>query len=323
MHLDLTDLRLFAAVVEEGSITAGAARAGLALASASARVRGMEEALGVALLARGRRGVRATPAGQALAHHARLVLEQMERLRGELREHASGLRGLVRLAANTAALEEFLPDGLADWLAANPGVALDLQERPSHAVAFAVAQGHADAGVLSDAAAIEGLESWPFRVDRLVLVVPRGHALAARRALSFGDVLGESFVGLAEGGALAEHLAWQAARLGHALQPRLRLRGFEAVCRMVARGVGVAVVPVAAARRWRRVLPIALVPLTDPWAERRLVVCVRSLRSLPAHARGLVEFLIEGAVRGSSATPAGTRGQSPRTVSSRDFPQVR
>jgi DNA-binding transcriptional LysR family regulator len=312
MHLDLADLRLFAAVVEEGSITAGAARAGLALASASARVRGMETALGVELLARGRRGVRPTPAGQALAHHARLVLEQMERMRGELREHASGLRGLVRLAANTAALEEFLPDALADWLAENPGVALDLQERPSHAVALAVAQGHADAGVLSDQAAIEGLEAYPFRLDCLMLVVPRGHSLAARRALPFCDVLGESFVGLAEGGALAEHLAWQAARLGHALQPRLRLRGFEAICRMVARGVGVAVVPEAAARRWRRSLPIALLRLTDPWAERRLVICVRRLELLPAHARGLVEHLTNGRSRGDPVTPAEARGQSPR-----------
>src|SRR3954454_25010786 len=105
MHFDLTNLRLFAAVAEEGSITAGAARAGLALASASARVRGMEEALGAPLLERGRRGERPTRAGLALAHHARLVLEQVERLRGELREHArGGLRGHVRLLSNPAAL---------------------------------------------------------------------------------------------------------------------------------------------------------------------------------------------------------------------------
>ena len=66
MHFDLTDLRLFAAVVEEGRITAGASRAGISLPSASARVKGMEEALGAALLERHRRGVRPTPAGVAL-----------------------------------------------------------------------------------------------------------------------------------------------------------------------------------------------------------------------------------------------------------------
>src|SRR4051794_41933809 len=104
MHFDLTDLRLFAAVAEEGSITAGAARAGLALASASARVRGMEEALGAPLLDRGRRGVRPTPAGPALAPPAPPVLGQMGRPRGGLRPPArGGPRGPGPLLSNTAA----------------------------------------------------------------------------------------------------------------------------------------------------------------------------------------------------------------------------
>lgn len=292
MHFDLTDLRLFAAVAEEGSITAGAARAGLALASASARVRGMEEALGTALLERGRRGVRPTPAGLALAHHARLVLEAAERLRGELREHArGGLRGHVRVLSNTAALEEHLPDALAPWLAANPGVDVELEERPSHEVALAVAQGGAEAGVLSDWAGLEGLEAYPFRLDRLVLVVPRGHALAARRAVPFADALGEDLIGPARGSALSEHLAQHAARLGRPLRPRVRLRGFDAACRMAERGVGVAVVPEAAARRCRRTMAIGVVRLSDAWAVRRLAVCVRRLDALPAHARRLVEHL--------------------------------
>ena len=291
MHFDLTDLRLFAAVAEEGSITAGAARAGLALASASARVRGMEEALGAPLLDRGRRGVRPTPAGLALAHHARLVLEQVERLRGELRQHArGGLRGHVRLLSNTAALEEHLPDALAGWLAANPGVDVELEERPSHEVALAIAQGRAEAGVLSEAAGIEGLEAYPFRLDRLVLVVPRGHALAERRSVTFAETLGEDFVGLERGSALAEHLDRHAARLGRPLESRVRLRGLDAVCRMVERGVGVAVVPEVAARRRRRAT-IRTVRLTDAWAVRRLVVCVRRLDALPVHARRLVEHL--------------------------------
>ena len=78
MHFDLTDLRLFAAVLEEGSITAGASREAISLPSASARMKGMEEELGTALLERHRRGVRPTPAGSTLFHHAQLVLAQME-----------------------------------------------------------------------------------------------------------------------------------------------------------------------------------------------------------------------------------------------------
>ncbi|MGD9511759.1 MAG: LysR family transcriptional regulator, partial [Geminicoccaceae bacterium] len=171
MHFDLTDLRLFAAIIDAGSITAGADRSGLALAAASARVRGMESTLGVPLLERGRRGIRPTPAGLALARHARLVLAQMEILRGELREHTrGGPRGLVRLLANSAAAGEHLPEPLAAWLAANPGVDVDLEERPSYEIARAVAQGRADGGVLAEPEDASGLELHPFCRDRLALV---------------------------------------------------------------------------------------------------------------------------------------------------------
>jgi molybdate transport repressor ModE-like protein len=292
MHFDLTDLRLFAAVVEEGSISAGASRAGISLPSASARMKGMEDALGTALLERHRRGTRPTPAGSALFHHSQLVLAQMERLRGDMREHArGGVRGHIRLMYNTTALEEYLPDVLAGWLATNRGVDLALEERLSHEIAPAVAQGHADIGVLADLAGAEGLETFPFRLDRLVVIVPRGHALAGRRNTAFRDVLDEEFVGLVAGSALAEHLAWQSARLGRSLKPRIRLRGLDAVCRMVECGVGIAVVPETAAKRCRRTMTFGTLRLKDTWAVRQLIVCVRRMDALPVHARRLAEHL--------------------------------
>jgi DNA-binding transcriptional LysR family regulator len=294
MHFDLTDLRLFTAIVEAGSITAGADRSGLALAAASARVRGMEATLGASLLERGRRGVRPTPAGVSLARHARLVLAQMEILRGELREHArGGPRGLVRLLANSAAAGEHLPELLAAWLAANPGVDLDLDERPSYEIARAVAQGRADAGVLAEPEEVSGLELHPFCRDRLALVVPRGHELGRRQSVHFAEVLGSSFVGLAADSALGRLLAGQAAVLGHPPAIRVRAGGFEAVCRYVAQGVGIAVMPELAALRCADRLALATVPLADGWASRRLMVCVRQLSALSPHARRLIEHLIE------------------------------
>ena len=267
-------------MVEEGSITAGAARAAISLPSASARVKGMEEALGTGLLERHRRGVRPTPAGAALCHHAQLVLAQMERLNGDLREHArGGVRGHIRLISNTTALEEYLPDVLAGWLATNPGIDIALEERVSHEIAPAVAQARADIGVLTDLAGAEGLETYPFRIDRLVVVVPRGHPLAGRRDIAFVDVLDEEFVGLVAGSALAEHLAWQSARLGRSLKMRIRLRGLDSVCRMVEYGVGVAVVPETAARRCRRTMALDMLRLTDRWAMRQLIVCVAASTS--------------------------------------------
>jgi len=289
MHFDLTDLRLFLHVVEEGSITAGAARSGLALASASARVRGMEEQARVPLLERGRRGVEPTPAGRTLLHHARLVTGQVERMRGELGEYARGLKAHVRLLANTAAAAEFLPEILAAFLAANPSVDVDLDERPSPEVAQAVAEGLAEVGIAADHVNLSGLVA-----DRLTLVVPRGHPLADRGRVAFAEALGSEFVGLSGDSALGEHLAGHAARTGALMRTRVRVRGLDAACRMVALGAGVAVVPEAAARRWKGQGALALVPLEDPWAERRLVVVVRRLDTLPSHARRLAEHLAAG-----------------------------
>ena len=272
MHFDLTDLRLFLHVAEAGSITAGAARSGLALASASAH----------------RRGVRPTPAGQALLHHARAVAMQVEQMRGELGEYARGLKGHVRLLANTAAMAEHLPEKLAAFLAANPNVNIDLDERPSADVTRAVVEGLADMGVAADHADLGGLESHPFRTDRLVLAVPAGHALAGHGRIAFVEALGNDFVGLSGDSALHQHLAGHAARTSSRMRLRVRVRGLDAACRMVALGAGVAVVPEAAARRHGT---LALVRLEDPWAERRLLVVVRRLDTLPTHARRLVGSL--------------------------------
>lgn len=296
MHFDLTDLRLFLHVAEAGSITAGAERSGLALASASARVRGMEDQAGVPLLERGRRGVVPTPAGRALLHHARLLTAQMERMRGELGDHASGLKGRVRLLANTAAAAVHLPEVLAAFLGANPNVDVDLDERPSPEVARAVAEGEAEIGVAAGHADLSGLEVLPFRADRLVLVAPRGHALAGRAGVAFAEALGSEFVGLSGEVALGGHLAGHAARAGGRMRTRVRVRGLDAACRMVALGAGVAVVPEAAARRWDGGDgALAVVPLEDPWAKRRLVVVARRLDALSSHARRLAEHLVAAA----------------------------
>src|SRR3954451_9318513 len=292
MHFDLTDLRLFLHVTEAGSITAGAARSGLALASASARVRGMEEQAGVPLLERAGRAVEPTPAGRTLLHHARLVIGQVERMRGELGEYARGLKGHVRLLANTAAATVHLPEVLAPFLVANPNVDVDLDERPSPEVARAVAEGQAEVGVAAGHADLSGLEVMPFRTDRLVLVVPCGHALAGRKRITFAEALGSDFVGLSGDSALGGHLAGHAARAGGRMRTRVRVRGLDAACRMVALGAGVAVVPKAAARQWEESGALAVLAVEDPWAERRLVVAVRRLDALPSHARRLAEHLV-------------------------------
>ena len=184
MHFDFIDLRLLAAVLETGSITAGAERVGLSLAAASARMRGLEQQAGVALLTRNPRGVQATPAGERLLQHARVLLQQRDRLRGDMAEFAPGQRSQLRIVANTVAADAFLPELLADFLVLHPHTDIALEELPSPVIAQAIAEQAADIGIVADHADLRGLTSYPFRQDRLVLALPPGmrSAAAARSA---------------------------------------------------------------------------------------------------------------------------------------------
>jgi len=250
MHFDLTDLRLYLNILDSGNITAGAARSHLSLAAASARIRAMEASLGIDFLLRGRRGVTPTPAGKALAQHARRLLQHAERMQQDLAEYANGVKGQVRLLCNTTALTEYLPELLADFLREHPNLDIDLQELPSARITHALRHGAADLGIVSDAVDTDNLQTLPFREDPLVLILPREHPLAHARSVSFTDTLHHHYVGLNANNALAVYLEEQALHVGARLQMRIRADGFDGVMRMVARGAGLAIVPLAAVERW-------------------------------------------------------------------------
>jgi DNA-binding transcriptional LysR family regulator len=291
MRFDLADLGLFRDVVEAGSITHGAARAHLALAAASTRIRNMEQAIGAALLLRGRQGVTPTQAGRTLLQHARTMLVQAERLREDLGAYAGGLAGQIRVLSNTNALTEFLPEALSSFLSAHPHVSVDLEERLSDEIVGLIAEGVADLGIVAGTVDAGALETYPFRKDRFVLVVARDHPLAKRARIGFAQVLDRDFVGLDRASALQRFLADKAARIGRPLRLRVQLRSFDAVCRLVECNVGIGIVPETTARRAARAMGIVAVALTDPWAVRDLTICVRGMRELPPFARLLVEHL--------------------------------
>ncbi|WP_244529349.1 LysR substrate-binding domain-containing protein [Rhizobium sp. NFR03] len=289
MRFDLPDLRLFLAIVDAGSITHGASAANLSLAAASERLRDMEIASGVSLLLRNRRGVVPTRAGDTLAHHARLVLRQVGAMQAELSDHARGFRGSVRVLANSAAAAGLLPERLGAFMARHPGMDVDLAERPSPEIVKAVAAGLAEIGIVSDAADTSGIETLPFATDRLVLVVAREHPLAGARRVAYAEVAGEPMIGF--DGALQAQLRDQAEHIGIRLRPRVLLRTFDSVARVVADGAGIGIMPEFAARQARRSVSLSCLRLTDQWATRRLVLCTAERTRLEPLALSLLQHL--------------------------------
>ncbi|SHH82187.1 LysR family transcriptional regulator [Pollutimonas bauzanensis] len=293
MHFDLTDMQLMVNVAGAHSMTKGAERSFLSLPAASNRVKNLEKHLGTALFYRNSQGVTLTPSGEAFVRHARVVLRQLEHLRGDIQEYASGVKGRVRVYANTTAMNEFMPAILANYLAGHPDVNVELRERLSYLVVKAVADGTADIGITAQAGGGESIEFLPYRTDRLVLVTHQDHVLAQQSAVDFDQTLGYDYVGLSEASAIHAFLLQAADDLGRVLRFRVEIGNFEAACRMIAAQVGIGVIPESAARRYVKDLPLKIISLNDEWALRRLHICVRQFDRLPVFAKELVSLLVK------------------------------
>jgi DNA-binding transcriptional LysR family regulator len=291
MKFDLTDLRLFVMVADEGSLTRAAQRQHLSLAAASSRIKSLETQAGQPLLYREARGVRLTPPGEAFLHHARGVLRQVDQLSVDLQEYGGGLRGHVRVFANTTAVTDFLPEILPGFLAGNPRVNVDLQEKPNAEIARGVLDGRADIGIVAGKVDTLGLQAIHFSTDRLVLVTSRQHRFAGRKTIAFAETLDEDAVGMHRGSTLQTFLATVTESLGKPLKLRIQLTSFDAMCRMIGSGVGVGIVPESAARRNRDTMNLALIELTDDWSVRERYILVRDQAALPAYALALIDTL--------------------------------
>src|SRR4051812_34693466 len=291
MRPDLVSLALFIRVAEMQSITRAAEASHIALAAASRRIAQLEDQLGVQLLFRSARGVEPTPAGHTLLAHAREMLAKVDEMRAEIADYSRGVKGLVRVQANASALAQYLPDDLASFAIKHPAIKVSLSEERSGVIADAVAGGVADVGIVMEGAEAEGLERFEYRTDTLCAVLPKKHPVKAR-SLAFAELLDHDMVGLESSTVISQILLREAARAGRPLRLRVQVKSFDVVARLVQAGLGIGVLPEAAARAFATHMGLRLVKLTDAWAARKMYVAVRSYPRLPAPARQLVDHLV-------------------------------
>ena len=290
-RVDLVSLSLFALVARTGSISRGAARAALAVGAARKRLSDLEHALGTTLLERHSRGVSLTEAGLALQRHAQRILSDVDQMTADLSDYASGLTGVVRLWANTSAVTQFLPAQVSGFVRDNPRIRIELEEADSHEIVVAVLDGRADLGIFADRTPALGLHVLNYRQDRLVLVAPAGHPLARRKAVRWAQAVEYDFVTLAKATSLHKRLEMETETLGRRLKNRIQVRSFDAMCRMVAAGMGIAVLPDVAVEPLLKPLDLRRVALDEPWSDRRLLIGVRDLDGLPRHVRVFIDHL--------------------------------
>ena len=296
-RLDMISLGLFVATVERGSLTAGAEKSGISLAAASTRVAEIEAHVGSALLARSKRGVAPTAAGQTLLRHAIDLVAGFEQMALAMDDFHRGAGGHLRLWANTSAFASFLPQLLATYSAAHPAVMIDLEDALSEDAARAVASGAAELAVIGDNTPAQGLQTFVCHIDELVLLLPSGHALATGAAVPIEHALALDIVGLGRSTSLMCQVAAAADAAGRSLKIRVQVRSFDVMCRMVAAGMGVAMLPRAGAAPHLRSMGLCVARLSGMHTERRLLLAMRDRACLSPPARAFVE-LAEGRVAG-------------------------
>lgn len=291
MRLDPISLRLFVAVMEEQAIARAAAREHIATSAASRRLAELENQLQVHLFDRSNRGITPTAAAYTLLDLARGVLGEMDGIARHMREYGSGMRGHVRMVANISAITQFLPAQLQRFMSVHPDVQVHLQEKVSSEIALAVAQNTADFGILNTGHYGGELTYLPYRHDELILIAPQGHPLAELPQVTMAQALAYDFVGAHTGSAINGLLTRCAAQLDMALQLRIQVTSYDALCLMVAAGLGVGVLPRQSAALYHNSLPIRAITLAEPWAQRQLLLCMRSYSALTPTARALVDHL--------------------------------
>lgn len=289
--LDPVSLQLFVSVCEEGSIARAAAREALVASALSKRIGALEAELGVPLLVRRRRGIEQTPAGEALLARAREVLAGLERVRHELGAFNQGVQGSVRVLASPSVLAERLPEDIGRFLEQHPGISVSLDERTSPDIVRCLREGSADVGVMWDFADLSGLLALPYRSDHLCVAMPPQHPLARRASLTYAQTLEQVSVGVAPGGLMDQLLRRQAALLGKLPSHRIQVSSIDAACRIVAAGLGLAVLPREVAVPHAGAGRLVLVPLKEAWSKRQFVVVTRPPPLQSASSRLLSKLL--------------------------------
>jgi DNA-binding transcriptional LysR family regulator len=225
-----------------------------------------------------------------LVRRARQLVDDARKAESELEEFAVGRSGKVRFLSNTNMLAEHLPKALGTFLTANPQIDVTIQDKPSLEAVTMLKNGEADIGIVASSADMSKLERWPFVPDKLVVVVPPDWTSTA--PMTFSEILGHPQIALRETVALSQFLRRHANELGRKSHVRIRMDGFEGLCRMVEGGAGIGIVPETAARRYAHFMRYVTLPIAEAWTDRELFLCVRSEAQLPRYGRALLAHLL-------------------------------
>jgi LysR family transcriptional regulator, transcription activator of glutamate synthase operon len=312
--MELRQLRYLVALADEQHFTRAAAREHIAQPALSQQIRRLEREVGVPLVDRTTRRVTITDAGEKLVSRARRILSEVDAACAELQALTGVRTGRVNVGAMHTMGPVDISYALAVFHQRHPGVELTVREQSSEELAEMLRDDVLDLAFLSVTERIEshGLGLHQLVSEELVVVLPHDHPLAGRRRLRMAELADEHFIGYREGARLRELLTIAARRAGFEPVVKLESNESERIRRLVARGMGMAILPLSDAERSRE--HVAVATLIEPSLTRDITLAWRDgRRHGPAAAEFLelsLELFASSAVRvpsdadGSTAAPA-------------------
>lgn len=289
--LDLSTLELFALICQTGSIGAASKEANLAISTISKRIQELENLIQIPIFTRHSRGVHPTPAGVSLLRHARSILRELEDLRADMDEFSSGIVGHVHVYASASAVEQYLADEIAGFVAKFPEISIDLSQATTLEVINAVQTNQADFGICNANESTKGLESIPFKKEELVLIAPKNHPLAKLKQIHYLDALPYEHIGLRGSSTIQQLMNDHAEIHGLPAKQRLRVESLSALCRMVEAGLGIGVIPKGVLIQMGDMKKISSLKIIDSWSSRELFIYARSFANLPSSAQKFIKHL--------------------------------
>jgi DNA-binding transcriptional LysR family regulator len=283
--MELRQLRYLVALADEQHFTRAAAREHIAQPALSQQIRRLEQELGIALVERTTRRVTITEAGRTLVARARRILSEVDAANAEMQALAGVRTGRVTVGTMHTMGPVDVSLALAVFHERHPGVELTVREQSSGELAEMLRDDVLDLAFLSVTERMESHELGLHQLvsEELVVVLPAEHPLAGRGEVRMADLEDEHFIGYREGARLRELLTFAARHAGFEAQVKLESNDSERIRRMVARQMGVAILPRSDAERPGA--EVAVAALTDPALRRDITLAWREGRRLgPAAA---------------------------------------
>jgi LysR family hca operon transcriptional activator len=193
--MELRHLRYFVAVAEVGSLTVAAEqRLHTSQPSLSRQIRDLEDEVGAQLLTRRARGIELTPAGRAFLDHARVVLSQAEAAGEAARRVVRPAKTCFSMGFLTGHELTWMPEALRILRDELPNIDVMISSQYSPLLAEGLSKGKIDAAFLRKERAMPDLAFRLLVKEPLMVILPSDHHLAALKAISPRDLVGETFV---------------------------------------------------------------------------------------------------------------------------------